>query len=56
MRPITAVASGAVNGRGYRAVDLVGGGGVVHVAFLYGVCVGNTTGIVDRMFGKVKWL
>ena len=45
---------GAIYGREYRAVDLVGGGGVVHVAFLYGVCVGNTVEIVDQMFGKVK--
>ena len=27
---------------------------MVHVAFLYGVCVGNTARIVDQMFGKVK--
>ena len=53
-RPVVAVASGAVNGRVRRAVDLVEGGGVVHVAFLYGVCVGNTGEIVDQMFGKVK--
>ena len=49
-----AVALGAVNGRGYRPVGLVGGGGIVHVAILYGVCVSNTEKIVDQMFGKVK--
>jgi len=27
---------------------------MVHVAFLYGVCVSNTAKIVDQMFGKVK--
>ena len=53
-RQRVAVALGAVNNRGYRPVDLVGSRGIVHVAFLYGVCVSNTVEIVDQMFGKVK--
>ena len=58
VRQRVAVALGAVNGRGCRPVSLVKGGGMIHVAFLYGVCVSDTAKIVDQMFGKVKriWL
>ena len=56
MRQLVAVVLGAVSGRGRRPVDLIGGKGVVHVAFLYGVCVSNTEEIVDQVFGKVKWV
>lgn len=48
------VVLGAIDGRKYRAVGSVGDKGIVHVAFLYGVCVSNTAEIVDQMFGKVK--
>ena len=54
VRQHVAVALGAVNGRVCRPVGLGGGERVNHVAFLYGVCVGNTAEIVDQMFGKVK--
>ena len=46
------VALGSVNSGGRRPVSLVGV--MVHVAFLYGVCVGSTAEIVDQMFCKVK--
>ena len=54
MRQLVAVVLGAVSGRGRHPVLLIGGKGMVHVAFLYGVCVSNTVGIVDQLFGPVK--
>ena len=54
MRQRVAVALRAVSGRGRRPVDLIGSKGVVHVAFLYGVCVSKAMRIVDQTFGKTS--